>query len=125
MNTATMLRHQAVNAAKTGDWKLAVTLNTQILSDSPTDTHALNRLGVAQLQLKQRDEALATFKQVLEIDKTNAIAKRHLDRMKDNQSSAAPSFTNQHYIDWQDDRYSTNFPSAKPVNSSSKNDIFP
>ncbi len=94
-----MLRHQAVNAAKNGDWHQAVALNSQIIAESPSDTHAHNRLGVAYLQLRQLDAAKSSFKQVLQIDKTNAIAKRHLERIKDNFVSVAPAFSNQSFIE--------------------------
>jgi tetratricopeptide (TPR) repeat protein len=99
MNTATMLRHQAVQAAKQGLWAHAISLNTQILKETPKDTHALNRLGVAHLQLSQKDEAIALFTKILEIDKTNTIAKRHLERIKDNQHYTAMSFSNQNFIE--------------------------
>lgn len=99
MNTVAMLRHQAVQAAKQGQWNQAISLNTQIILENPRDTHALNRLGVAHLQLKQKDEAKKVFSRVLEVDKTNQIAKRHLERVNSNTTHANLLFSNQNFIE--------------------------
>lgn len=94
-----MLRHQAVRAAKDGQWSQAVSLNTSILKENPKDTHALNRLGVAHLQLKQKEEAVQAFSEVLAIDKNNQIAKRHLDRIRSNNEGTAFLFSSQSFIE--------------------------
>jgi tetratricopeptide (TPR) repeat protein len=86
MNTSTQhIELQAIQAAKTQDWDTAITLNQQITEIDPTDINAFNRLGVAQVQLGQMKQAKASFEQVLEIDKTNGLAKKHLLKLKNNQ----------------------------------------
>jgi tetratricopeptide (TPR) repeat protein len=86
MNTSTQhLELQAIQAAKSQDWELAVNLNQQISEMDMTDIGALNRLGVAHVQLGQIKQAKAAFEKVLEIDKTNGLAKKHLLKLKNNQ----------------------------------------
>ncbi len=93
------LRRKAIDAAKTANWQLAVELNQQILSQYPEDVSALNRLGVAYVQLKNIKKATKAFKDVLKLDKTNIIAKKHLSKIEKNQDLSAPSFTQQHFIE--------------------------
>lgn len=99
MRTNGSLRRQAIKAAKKADWQQAVEINQQILEQKPEDTNALNRLGVAYIQLKKQKQAKAAFSQVLELDKTNVIAKKHLKKLEKNQDLAAPTFTQQHFIE--------------------------
>jgi tetratricopeptide (TPR) repeat protein len=99
MNTHAHLRHLAINAAKNGDWQAAIQYNQNLLSQKPEDTGALNRLGVAFLQLNQAKDAKRAFENVLEIDRNNAIAKKHLSRLKSNQVVNTPSFTFQPFIE--------------------------
>ncbi len=93
------LRNKAIAAAKQANWHEAIELNTLLISQEKHDTQALNRLGVAHLQLRDVDAAKAAFEQTLEIDRTNTIAKKHLANLKKNIIVAAPSFTKQHFIE--------------------------
>ena len=99
MNTAATLRRLAIQAAKAGDWQAAVEKNQQILNFYPEDTNALNRIGVAYIQLNEFPKSKKAFKHSLEIDKANTIARKHLDRLDNNQVVAAPSFIKQHFIE--------------------------
>lgn len=99
MNMASALRHQAVTAAKQRNWERAVELNTAILEHNPEDESAYNRLGVAYLQLSQSDKAKEAFSQVLTLDKTNAIAKKYLTRIKNNSIVKPPSFSKLNFIE--------------------------
>lgn len=99
MITLSKLRTQAISAAKNGDWQTAVDTNQQILSGDANDAHALNRLGLALLQLGKTKEAKETFKRTLEIDKTNNIAKKQLERISSKQSAVTPSFTREYFIE--------------------------
>lgn len=99
MQTSLSLKKQAITAAKQGDWQQAVTCNLELLEQEPKDTLALNRLGVAYLQLKREDKAKATFQQVLELDRTNIIAKKHLTAIKNKRQLHVPSFFTQEFIE--------------------------
>lgn len=89
-----LLRQEAINAAKNGDWQQAITLNLQILEQYSTDLEAMNRLGLAYLKNDQLNLAKKTFKQVLEIDSSNIIANKHLAKLKNNEVSADIIFDN-------------------------------
>lgn len=98
-NTLSALRRQAIQAVKDGNWHEAVTCNQEIFTQDATDVNALNRLGMAYLQLNQPKDAKQTFEQVLAIDKTNQIAKKQLDRIKNNSVVTAPTFSQQSFIE--------------------------
>ncbi len=98
MNTQAQLRKQAITAAKNQEWSEAVRINTQLLELNSQDVQALNRLGVAYIQLSDKKQAVSTFEKSLEIDKTNIIAKKNLDKLKSNQITT-PSFTAQQFIE--------------------------
>lgn len=93
------LRNLAIKDAKNGDWQQAVEHNKQILELSPENTNALNRLAIAYIQLGKSKEAKKTINQVLEIDKNNKIAKKLLDKMDNNQTFVAPSFSKNYFIE--------------------------
>lgn len=99
MSTITTFTQKAIKAAKVQDWKEALAQNENILELEPKNVDALNRLGLAYLQLKNVSEAKKTFKAVLEIDKANTLAKKHLTRIKDKQIQSIPTFSNQMFIE--------------------------
>ena len=82
-----LLRQEAINAAKNANWQQAITLNQEILKQNSHDLEAMNRLGLAQLKIGQPDLAKKTFKQILTIDSSNIIANKHLNKIKNNESS--------------------------------------
>lgn len=93
------LRNLAIKDAKNGDWKQAIEHNSQILELDPENTNALNRLGIAYVQLDKVAKAKKTFKKVLELDKNNKIANKHFQKLNSNQSCNAPSFSRSHFIE--------------------------
>lgn len=98
MNAQTAL-YQAINAAKDSNWTLAIEYNQAILDQNPNDVGALNRMAVAYLQLNESQKAKEMFKQVLEIDKSNSIAKKNLSRLQNNQAPVAPTFSREDFIE--------------------------
>lgn len=99
MNSSATLRRQAIQAAKTGDWQAAIEHNQQLLTNYPNDTNALNRLGIAYVQLKNLAKAKKAFKASLELDKSNNIASKHLEKLQNNQVVNAPAFIKQQFIE--------------------------
>ncbi len=89
----------AIAAAKNGDWQRAAELNEEILQQQETDIPALNRLGLAYLQLGREQDAKDRFKQVLGLDKQNSIAHKQLERIKLKQPCIQPSFSKSHFIE--------------------------
>lgn len=79
MNTLLVLQNRAIKAAQEERWSDAVETNQELLALDPANTGALNRLGFSYLQLQKYPQAKKTYKQVLEIDKTNSVARKYLD----------------------------------------------
>ncbi|MBD3279841.1 MAG: hypothetical protein GF390_04000 [Candidatus Pacebacteria bacterium] len=98
MQKIASLKKQAIKAAKNLDWDTAVEVNQQILAQLENDIGALNRLGVAYLQLKKPSQAKKAFKQVLKQDKSNQLAKKNLAKIKNNQTDNICNFTQGHFI---------------------------
>lgn len=99
MNRKKTLQLQAIQAAKKQAWADAISYNEQLIELDATDLSAYNRLGVAHLQLDQKAAAQRIFEQALTVDKSNTIARKQLDRLKNNQAPAKPAFTLDHFIE--------------------------
>ncbi len=80
------LEEQAIQAAKNQDWQSAIRYNQNLIEENPEDIQAYIRLGVAQVQLSQVKEAKLAFTQALQLDKTNQLAKKHLQKLQNNQT---------------------------------------
>lgn len=76
------LAQKAVNFALKGKWEEAKETNLQILSTSPNDPEALNRLARCYSELGDVDHAVSTTQKVLKIDPTNSIAQKCLSKWK-------------------------------------------
>jgi len=84
------LTQQAIDLAIRGHWREAVRVNESILNLFPTDIEARNRLGKAYLELGQYQEALATYRVVLEAAPNNAIARKNIRRLENLLTSSTP-----------------------------------
>lgn len=78
----TTLAQKAVAMAMAGNWEEALKLNKQIITLTPNDTEALNRLARCFYETFKVDDAVNTTKSVLKIDPTNNIAQKCLLRWK-------------------------------------------
>ncbi len=99
MNKKTTLQLQAIQAAKNNDWHKAAEYNQALINLDELDISAYNRLGVAYLQLCDKKKAKDVFQKVMEIDKSNAIARKHLYRLSHNQNIAIPTFCTDQFIE--------------------------
>ncbi len=81
------LNQEAIKAAVANDWNKAIELNEKIITESPDDIPALNRLGIAQAMANKKSAAMKSFQKALELDKNNIIAKNNLARLKVNKDS--------------------------------------
>jgi len=82
--TSQVRRRQAAKAiqlAMASRWEEAAEVNKSIISLSPNDVDAYNRLGKAFMELGRYNEAKKAYKKALELDTTNQIAKKNLDRL--------------------------------------------
>jgi hypothetical protein len=89
---------QAVKLAISSQWREAANVNRDYLKTFGEEPDASNRLGKALSELGQVTEARAAYARSLELDPTNTIARRNLDRlalMRD----TAPNETTQSQVD--------------------------
>jgi tetratricopeptide (TPR) repeat protein len=93
-------KHQeAIKAALSKNWDLAIEINQAILQEDPTDTPALNRLGICFSMVGRSREAKASFNKVLEISPKNQIAKNNLNRLKNNHDTGLLNFQTVSFIE--------------------------
>lgn len=86
------MQEQAIKLAVGGRWDDAAAVNRDFLRMFGDESEALNRLGKALTELGQITNAREAYQRAMELDPTNTIAKRMLDRlvgMKDSASAAA------------------------------------
>ncbi len=72
---------QAIQLAMQSRWDEAITVNRAIIAAFPDDSEAYNRLGKALAETGKIKEAREAYQKALELDPSNNIAKRNLDRM--------------------------------------------
>lgn len=75
------VEEQAIRMALDGRWQEAAQLNLLLLEEEPNDVNALNRLGKAQSEMGEYENALASYSRALEVDPYNRIARRNMDRL--------------------------------------------
>lgn len=88
------LTERAIQLALESKWEEAADANQRLLSAVPRDLSALNRLGKALSELGRYAEAKDAYKEALEIDPTNNIARKNLERLaqlREEATAAQPS----------------------------------
>ena len=75
------LTEQAIRLALESKWEEAVAINRQLQGLFPRDLSTLNRLGKALSELGQYVDARQAYSEALEVDPTNNIARKNLDRL--------------------------------------------
>ncbi|HEY7975456.1 MAG TPA: tetratricopeptide repeat protein [Ktedonobacterales bacterium] len=75
------LTDQAIKLALESRWEEAVSVNRQLLSAFPRDLSTLNRLGKALSEIGQYIEARQMYTEALELDPSNNIARKNLERL--------------------------------------------
>jgi tetratricopeptide (TPR) repeat protein len=87
------LSDQAVKLAVNSRWQEAANVNREFLNRFGDDAEANNRLGKALTELGQITEARECYTKSLEVDPSNTIARRNLDRLAGmaDSAGAAPS----------------------------------
>lgn len=82
---------QAVKLAISGRWDEAAALNRDFVRLFPDDAEGYNRLGKSLTELGHVAEARGCYGKALEIDPTNQIARRNLDRLASLKDTAGSS----------------------------------
>ena len=80
---------QAVKLAVSSRWMEAANVNREYLKTFGDEADAYNRLGKALSELGQISEARDSYAKSLDLEPTNTIARRNLDRLAGLQDSAA------------------------------------
>jgi hypothetical protein len=81
----------AIEAALNQDWTRAISINQSILSQNPTNTDAMNRLGFAYMKIGKCQDARKVFTEVLRVDSYNKIAAKNLVKLDDIKDHTAKS----------------------------------
>lgn len=90
---STILHEQAINAALSSEWELALKLNKQIIKSDPKNIDALNRQAKAYMELGKANLAKKYYSEALSIDPYNPIAQKNLKIIKSFKSSRHASAT--------------------------------
>lgn len=88
-----LLSEQAVKLVTSNRWDDAVVANREILRLFGDDSQTYNRLGKALSEVGQITEARSAYARSIELDPTNTIARRNLDRLASQKDSVAASAT--------------------------------
>ncbi len=72
---------KAIQLAMANRWEDAVTVNRAIISLFPNDSDSYNRLGKALMELGRYPDAKKAYKKALDLDATNQIARKNLNRL--------------------------------------------
>lgn len=76
-----LLTDEAIKQALESRWEDAASTNQQLLEMFPRDLSTLNRLGKANSELGNYDEARKAYTEALEVDPENNIARKNLGRL--------------------------------------------
>jgi tetratricopeptide (TPR) repeat protein len=76
------MSEEAITLAMKGQWKEAVAINQSIIDAIPTEVDAYNRLGKAFMELGDLAQAKNAYRNALELDHNNSIAKKNLNRLE-------------------------------------------
>jgi len=86
---------QAIKLAVNSKWQEAANLNREYIRTFGGEADAHNRLGKALSEIGQISEARTSYATALELEPTNTIARRNLDRLAGMQDTAAASVPSQ------------------------------
>jgi hypothetical protein len=84
------LAKDAIEAAMQSRWQDAIDLNRSIIGQFPEEADAHNRLGKALTETGKIKEAREAYQRALQIEPSNSIAKKNLDRLQLMRGSAEP-----------------------------------
>lgn len=87
----TNLVDQAINAALKCNWETAITINKSILKEDPDDIDALNRISRAYYESGDIKNAKKESLKVLEIEPSNKIAEKAIQKYKKNKKGGSGS----------------------------------
>jgi len=84
------LTEKAIQLAMQSRWEEAIAANRSIVATFPEEADAYNRLGKALSEVGKIKEAREAYQRALEIEPTNSIARKNLDRLSQMKAKAEP-----------------------------------
>jgi hypothetical protein len=81
---------QAIQAATQSKWEEAISMNRQIIAVFPDDAAAYNRLAKALSETGKIKEAREAYQKTLELEPSNTIARKNLERLASAKAKAEP-----------------------------------
>lgn len=79
----------AIQLAVQRRWAEAARVNDELLREDDTDVEAANRLAKALTELGEVERAAAVYEQALTVDPGNTIARKNLDRLRQERAAGA------------------------------------
>lgn len=99
----TIQKSQAIQTALIGDWNSAISLNLELLKESPNDIETLNRLAFAFVVTGNIKSAKSTYQKVLDLDSQNPIALKNLKRLVESDKKGNLNLTPKSFLSGQVD----------------------
>jgi len=84
------LAKQAIDLAMQSRWEEAIAANKTIIASFPDEPDTYNRLGKALTETGKIKEAREAYQRALELDPSNGIARKNLDRLSQMKAKAEP-----------------------------------
>ena len=81
---------KAIQLAMASRWDEAITANREIIALFPDEADAYNRLGKALSEIGKIKDAREAYQRALELDPSNTIARKNLDRLSTLKGKAEP-----------------------------------
>ena len=81
---------KAVQAAMSSNWEEAIKVNRELIAAFPDEADAHNRLGKALTETGKIKEARESYQRALELEPTNSIARKNLDRLSTMRGKTEP-----------------------------------
>lgn len=95
------LKDQAIKLALGNNWEDAIAVNKEILTATPKDIDAMNRLAYAYMQSGKFEDAKNMYTSVIDVDRTNPIATKNLRKLTtlSQQKNIAPAQSHLNHMD--------------------------
>jgi hypothetical protein len=84
------LTKKAIDLAMQSRWEEAIAANRELIATFPDEADAHNRLGKALTETGKIKEARESYQRTLELEPSNTIARKNLDRLSQMRAKAEP-----------------------------------
>jgi hypothetical protein len=81
---------KAIQLAMSSQWEQAIAVNRELIALFPEEADAYNRLGKALSEVGKIKDAREAYQRTLELDPSNSIARKNLERLSSLKAKAEP-----------------------------------